>query len=192
MFNKNIARQLRPGGVRLRQKGYVLFTMAATIICICGFAGLVVDVGYSEYIRREAQAAADAGAKEAAFRLAAGNTNSVTTAAKRDTASNGFTDGSNNVTVTVNNPPLSGNYAGSDLYAEVIVTKNISTSFMGILGFPTMSISARSVGGTGPGTGCVFVLDPSANKALTVSGSGLLQTSCGVLVNSSNSDAMDV
>jgi hypothetical protein len=41
----------------------------------------------------------------------------------------GFTDGKKNVTVTVNNPPLSGAYAGNANYVEVIISnRNRRTS----------------------------------------------------------------
>ena len=194
MFRRTSAKPFSQRRGNARERGYVLFTMAAAIVSLCGFAGLVVDVGYGEFMRRQAQAAADAGAKAAAFKISSGSTDSsaIAAAAKQDTANNGFTDGSNNVTVTVNYPPNSGNYSANGQFAEVIVTKSLNTSFMGALGFSSMNVSARSVGGTGPGTGCVYVMDPSASKALTVSGSGKLQTSCGVWVNSNNSDAMNV
>src|SRR5260370_19595617 len=74
-----------------REKGYVLFTMAAAMIAICGFAGLVMDAGYGEYVRRQAQSAADAGAKAAALEILTNHTDKITAAAKQDTANNGFT-----------------------------------------------------------------------------------------------------
>src|SRR5713101_6780425 len=134
---------------RSGQGGYVLFMVAAAIIGVVGFAGLVMDLGYGEYTRRSAQAAADAGAKAAALEILAGATSSIDSAAQQDTANNGFKDGSNGVTVTVNHPPASGSYASKNAYAEVIVSKTINTSFMSILGFSTMEIKARSVGGSG-------------------------------------------
>src|SRR5579862_4314884 len=150
MFRKDPQSSKSKHPARSRERGYVLLTMACAIIALCGFAGLVVDCGYGEYLRRQAQAAADAGAKEAGFQLSAGATSSLATMVQQDTASNGFTDGSSSsqctssprqagcVTVTVNNPPTQGNYAGNSNYAEVIVQKVVGTNFMGILGFPTM------------------------------------------------------
>jgi len=192
MFHQKITRSTARRAARRRQRGYVLFTIAGAIIAICGFSGLVVDAGYAEYVRRQAQAAADAGAKAAALEIQAGQSNAIAAAAQQDTANNGFTNGVGNVVVTVNHPPLLGSYAANNGFAEVIVSKTISTTFMAVLGTPSMTVSARSVGGNGPGTGCVYVMDPAANKALTVSGSGSLQTSCGVWVNSGSGDAMDV
>ena len=164
-----------------KQRGYVLFTMAASMIAIFAFVGLVVDVGNAELVRRQAQAAADAGAKAAALEIGADATSSIATAAKQDTSNNGFTDAPNSsactstpvadgcVKVTVNHPPTSGSYSSNNSYAEVIVTKTVSTYFMGIVGYPTMTISARSVGGTGTAGGCIYALDPSAQDAVLAS-----------------------
>lgn len=173
------------------RRGYVLFALAASMVAVCGFAGLATDVGYAELTRRQAQAAADAGAKAAAFEIANGSS-AVTSAAKQDTANNGFTDGENNVTVTVSSPPSSGTYASMNNYAEVTVTRVINTGFMSVLGQRTMTISARAVGASmaTSGGGCIYVLDPTASGALTVSGSGSLRSGCGVVVNSSNTKAM--
>lgn len=175
-----------------RESGYVLFTMAAAMIVIVGFAGLVVDVGYSEYIHRQTQAAADAGAKAAALEIMSNHTTSITAAAKQDTANNGFTDGVGGVTVTVNHPPLSGSYATKNGYAEVIVSKTISTSFMSILGFANMTITARGVGGGGPGGACIYALNPTVQDAMLASGSASVNAGCGVMVESSNAKGLEV
>ena len=172
------------------QRGYVVFVLALSMIVICGFTGLVVDAGLGEYVKLQAQAAADSGAKAGALQVAAGQTSSVRSAALQDTANNGFTNGTNNVTVTVNNPPTSGTHAADSSYVEVVVSRVVPTMFMAVLGSTSMTVTARSVGGVGPGGGCVYVTAPSGQGALTVSGSGALYSSCGVVVNSSNSSAM--
>jgi len=174
------------------ERGYVLFTMAAAMIAICGFAGLVVDVGMGENVRRQAQAAADAGAKAAALEILAGHSSAVVSAAaQQDAANNGFTNGASNVTVTVNDPPLSGSYASAGGYAEVIVTKTISTTFMSVLGSPSMTISARAVGGGGGGGACVYALNPTAQDGMLASGSASVNAGCGIVVESSNSKGLE-
>ena len=173
------------------EKGYVLFTMAAAMIAICGFAGLVMDVGYAEYVRRQAQAAADAGAKAAALEIMANKTQRITDAAKQDTANNSFTDQVEGVTITVNHPPLYGSYASNNGYAEVIVTKTIATSFMSILGFPTTTVSARGVGGGGTGGACIYALNPNAQDAIVASGSASIDAGCGIIDESTNSKGLE-
>src|SRR5881628_2114211 len=107
-----------------KRRGYVLMTAAAGMIGLMGFAGLVVDVGYLEYYKRKAQTAADAGAQGGVAELNAGRNNTVNAAAIQDVTANGFTDGVNGATVTVNHPPLSGSYAGNSNYVEVIVNQS--------------------------------------------------------------------
>jgi hypothetical protein len=166
--------------------------MAATVIGICGFAGLVMDVGYGEYVHRQAQAAADAGAKAAAFEIVANQSSAViTAAAKQDTANNGFTDQVGGVTVAVNQPPLSGSYASKSGYAEVIVTRTVPTSFMAILGFSSMNIAARGVSGGGPGTSCIYALNAGAKDAIEANGNVSVDMTCGITVESSNSAALE-
>ena len=89
---------------------------------LCGLAGLAVDEGVFQNDRRMMQAAADSAAIAGDQEILAGNTDSVTSAAVNDAQMNGFTKGSNNVIVTVNNPPLSGSYSGDSNAVEVIVS----------------------------------------------------------------------
>lgn len=134
---------------------------AASIVALCAFAGLVMDSGFAEYTRRQAQAAADAGAKAAAFSIIEGRTGRIRAAALLDAANNGFRDGSGGVTVTVNYPPVVGPHAGNRGYAEVVVEKAVATTFLSVFGYSAVSVSARAVGGGGSaGAGCVYALGP--------------------------------
>src|SRR5579859_6501274 len=103
------------------ERGAILFLGVLTMFVIMGFAGLALDASYMYFHKRNMQTAADAGAYGGALELLRGNTD-TTTAAKRDTALNGFTDQSDNVTVTVNSPPLSGSETGNASFVEVIIS----------------------------------------------------------------------
>ena len=48
---------------------------------------------------------------------------------------NGFTDGTNHVTVTVNTPPVNGPNTGTTGFVEAIVSQPVSEVFLGTLGF---------------------------------------------------------
>jgi Flp pilus assembly protein TadG len=190
-------------GTLKRERGYVLMTMAVTMIAICGFAGLVMDTGYAEYTRRQAQAAADAAAKAAALEILAGQTSAINAAALQDATNNGFTAGgtpgqAGYVTVTVNHPPLFGSYLGNNSYAEVIVSKTLPTSFMSILGFATTNVTARGVGGGGGGGACIYALagtdtgqTHNVQDALLASGSAQVNSGCGIIDESTNSKALE-
>lgn len=83
------------------------------MVGLLAFAGLAVDVGYMQVMRRRAQNAADAAAMGALRELELGNTSNLSLAGRNDAALNGFTNGVNNTTVTINNPPVNGALAGA-------------------------------------------------------------------------------
>jgi hypothetical protein len=105
--------------------------VAATVVM--GFAGLATEAGFWYNIRRDAQNAADAAAYAGAVRLGfSGNVLELGDAAKltqiqntgRDlTSRNGYTHASDNNTVDVNWPPVSGAYAGNTNAVQVVITQ---------------------------------------------------------------------
>ncbi|MGA2409965.1 MAG: hypothetical protein ABSG46_06185, partial [Candidatus Binataceae bacterium] len=105
---------------------------------------------------------------------------------------NGFTNGSNNTTVTVNNPPASGPNAGNSDYVEVIVSQPQSTWFLSVLGYSQLSVKARAVAESESAAGCMYALDSSATQAVNLSNGVNISSSCGVIVDSSNSTALSV
>jgi hypothetical protein len=115
------------------------------------------------------------------------------TAARNDAALNAFTNGTNGATVTVNLPPSSGPYLANPKYLEVFVAKPVATTFMRILSFNSVTVTARAVGGATTSPYCIVALDPAVAGALTLQGSATVSTpSCGVMVDSNNSQAMTV
>ena len=176
------------------KEGFVIITVVLALVFLLGFAGLAVDIGFFRYIRRTAQNAADAGAVGAAMAMAAIPAESGVTGGRADAARNGFTHGSDGVTVAVNSPPTMGFYAGSSGFVEVIVTQPRPTYFMNALGIDSATISARAVGYVQQsGSGCVYVMSPDAKLALTLTGGSTLDMSCGIYVNSDHpNDALNV
>lgn len=165
----------------------VALTLTATLFAV----GLAVDVGRLFDVRRSAQAAADAAALAAAAVLyGGGSTASANSAAVSDATLNGFTNGSNGTTVAVAIPPTTGARAGDTRYAEVTITRQITTLLL-----PTQitSVRARAVGGVAPldMKYAVIALDSGAtNGALSLSANGSLTiTGAGVMVNSSSASS---
>ncbi len=173
---------------RRQQSGQVLVLAAISMVVLVGFLALSVDVGLLWASRRQMQTAADAAAVAAAVALRSGHSYHV--AAQNTSSLNGFTDGQNGVTVTPNNPPQSGTYAGNSSYVEVVVKQPHSVYFLGVLGYRTIDVSARAVGSRMNGPACVYALNPSTSDAISVSGSSSLSLSCGVLVDSSSASAL--
>lgn len=171
---------------RNREKGSILMLGAVAIFVVLAFAGLALDASYMYFHKRAMQTAADAGAYGGALELLRGNTD-TTAAAKRDTALNGFTDGSGDVTVTVNSPPLSGSKTGDASFVEVIISHPQDTWFMRALDFNSITVKARAVAGLGStGNGCIYALNrdtSNQNNGFFVNGTTNSTSSCGVFSN---------
>ncbi len=177
-----------PSSVQNRrgERGSILLLGALTMMLLIAFVGLALDACYMYFHKRNMQTAADAGAYAGALEILRGNTD-ISVAAKQDTSLNGFTDGSNNVTVTVNNPPLYGTKAGNANFVEVIVTHPQPTWFMQMLRFNSVTVAARAVAGVGnTSNGCVYALNrntSNTNNGFFVNGTTNSAFSCGVFSN---------
>jgi hypothetical protein len=177
-------------------QGFVGITSALVITGMLAFTGLAFDVGYLEWARMSTQAAADAAAMGALRELELGHSTTIATAGLNDASLNGFTNGVNNTTVTINNPPLSGSYQGNSSAVEALVSRTVPTFFMMIVGANSVPISARAVAQTtsssGSIGGCIFALDPTAPRSLQIAGSTSTTTAGSVIVDSSNSQAFEM
>ena len=197
-------KKLMPISTQLRKKerGFVLILSTVMLFVLLGFTGLAVDTGYLQWQRRTMQSAADAAAMGALRELELGRTNTgpaydLTLAARNDAALNGFTDGVNNVTVTLNNPPVSGSFNGDSTVAQVIISRPYPTFFMGILGTTSVTISAQAQAQTttsyGSVGGCIFALgvDPTSgannvSPALSLENGATLYSSCSAISESTD------
>ena len=143
MENIFSTRQLRQ--LARADEGQALVLTAAGLVVLMLMAGLGVDVGFLRYQKQQMQKAADAGAIAGASALIYGG--AVTAAARNDTSANGFTDGKNAITVTVNNPPQTAGdpYQGNSSFVEVIVSQPRPTFFMKVGGFTSVPVRARAV-----------------------------------------------
>src|ERR1700704_4167381 len=102
-----------PSAIRSRRtRGFVGITTALVITGMLAFTGLAFDVGYLQWSRLGVQSAADAAAIGALRELELGNSSTISPAGLNDAALNGFANGVNHTTVTINNPPRSGSYQG--------------------------------------------------------------------------------
>ncbi|MBL4830076.1 MAG: hypothetical protein JKY55_09380 [Aliivibrio sp.] len=177
-----------------KHKGVISALAAVSLIGLIVAAGLAIDTSkaYSDY--RHAQTAADAAALAGAFEKFYGRDSTIIDAAQTESSNNGFSDGSDNITVTVNNPPVSGFYSGDNHSVEVIITQPSATSFLQIIGIDTIDYTVRSVANsnTASGANCVYVLSPDQEKVLEVSSSSSLDAKCGIAVNSDHNKAMKV
>ncbi len=187
---------MNPLRIRLKeQSGVGAIVFALLLPVLIGMLGLIIDLGYAYQYKRIMQTAADAAAMGGAchiFRDDSNQSDNVEKAAEYDAAMNGF-DGSNGETRTVNEPPLGGVYAGQDGFVEVIISQQLPTYFMPVLGIYDMTISARAVAGVMAVPACIHVLNGTAVKAFEVtSASGLYAPTCVVKVHSCDGKALAV
>src|SRR6202040_4140039 len=152
-----------------REKGFVLVTTMISMVVLLAFLGLAIDVGYIEFVKTRMQTAADASALGGVQEIRMNGSAGLVSAAKADSALNGFTDGLNSVTVAVNSPASGGYYTADSTSVEVIVSQAVSTFFMELVGSPTVTVRARAVARLGSGTSCLYALDHSASNAFSAS-----------------------
>src|SRR5262249_43430851 len=81
-------------------------------------------------------------------------------------------------------------YTGDPTAVEVLISQAVPTFFLEVIGFNASGVTARSVARQGASDTCVYVLNPSANKALWVTGSGDFDSACGIWVDSNDSKAV--
>ena len=173
---------------RSSERGAVLAILALMIPVLLGALGLVIDNGYLYSVRRDMQSAADAAAVSAAQEIRRGNTK-YKDVAVQDAARNGFSV-QTDVSVSVNVPPTAGTFAGDSDYVEVKIRRETPLFFMRALHLKSKPVEARAVAGMRPRRGCVYVLNPSASKALDVGGTAHLETpNCAIQVNSNAANA---
>ena len=178
---------------RLRQQsGTVAVVVALLLPALLGMLGLVLDLGFAFHHKRIMQTATDAGAFAGAIAILREEDSQLNTKVLYDAAKNGF-DGSHGETRTINRPPQSGDFAGNSKFVEMIISQQLNTYFMPVLGIYDMTVSTRAVAGVMAGPGCIYVLNGTANKAFEVSSaSSLLSPDCGIKVHSCDHEALSV
>jgi Flp pilus assembly protein TadG len=176
------------------ESGQTLIFVAVSMSVIFGFLAMAADVGTLLHDKRNLQIAADsaaiAGAVEEKVSLVTGD---IQASGQRASTQNGFTNGSNQVTVTINTPPASGPHAGTAGYVEAIVSQVEPVFFMKLFSFTSMRVTARAVAFNGAtSTNCV--LADNLNQAATIDLQGSFNANfpgCSVVDNSNSPSALD-
>jgi Flp pilus assembly protein TadG len=181
---------------RRDQSGAYLIIAGLMMPVLVGFVGLGTDVTLWYNQHRKMQDAADSGAVSAATAYSSrpGNGNDTWTPQANAVASSyGFVNGTNSVTVTVNQPPLSGTHTATAGAIEVIVAQPQARLFSAVFGSAQAAVSARAVAAATAGTGCVLTLDRTMKGAATdVGAPAVVLTGCSLFDNSNNSAALTV
>ena len=178
------------------RRGSVAIQIGILMTVLIGMAGLGTEIPFLMFKHRQMQTAADSAALSAAVALSQGYP-AITTEANGVAAALGFVNGTGNVTVTVNNPPKSGNYTSNSSAVEVIVTQPQTLKMAGLLGVSQYNLTARAVAlsGSGSSTYCMLALDP-IGSGWAMAGVGLWggvqlwMSGCGMAVNASGAGAL--
>jgi hypothetical protein len=176
---------------RARQSGQITLLIALILTVLLGCVSIASDFGLFQNDRRKMQNAADSSTMAGEQEINAGNAGAVVSAAKHDAELNGYTDGASQITVTVNNPPLSGPHSGDSSAVEVIVSRIEPTMLLKFVNINTIKISARAVAIEGSAPYCIMALNPTATNAISPFGAALLQT-CAIVDNSNASKAFGI
>jgi hypothetical protein len=175
----------------------VLLVAAAMLVALVGLMALTLECGSLMAERRHAQAISDASAIAAAcdltynfgFNSGLDPQGSAKASALATAASSGYANDGTTSTVTVNIPPLSGDYIGQPGYAEVIVQYNQPRGLSGIFGSGSLPVTARSVarGTWQPFSIAFLALEPFLPASLTVAANASVNVVNGsVIVDSSS------
>jgi Flp pilus assembly protein TadG len=148
--------------VRDESGNYVILS-ALLMPVLVGTAGLGTEVGWWYYKHKNMQSAADSGAASAAAAYVAGG--DLTAEANAVTATYGYANAVNNVTITVNQPPTTGNYTSNLQAIEVTVSQPQQRLLSSLFGSDPVLITARAVALPNSGTGSVLALNSSASQA---------------------------
>lgn len=188
----NALRRLMPASLASDERGITAVTTGLALAMLAGFAGLAIDASAWQTEKRNMQGAADQAAYSAAVAVNTNASSNGTLNAKGVTAQMGYVDGQNNVTVTVNNPPLSGSYTTDNKAWEVIITKPQPLWFARLFMASAPSASARAVAIPGvPGSFCLLALDASDSGTISIQGTPQITTpGCNVEANSTSSSAI--
>ena len=161
------------------------------LIMLLLISGLALDAGLLEFRAIYLQNAADAAAQEGMLCLSRSDTTWATAGAAQATA-NGFTNGVNNVTVTLVNPPTSGHYSGDYNAVQATVSQTVTNLFMGLVNGGNSTVAATAVAKVLPT--CWWIMGsagPTSSPIFKVS-SASVRPACGVYLNTATGNNLGV
>ena len=177
----------------------MLVLFAGGILALLLVAALAFDVGMMLLERRDEQNAADAAALAAARYVFDGDCVAPTwtctnarAAAIQIAQINGFDDADPIEAVQVHIPPIHGRYVNFPNFVEVEIDAERKSIFAGIIGKATWPVGVFATATNDQDLVFPFsmlALDPTACKAIHVSGSGVVEANGNIQANSNGSEA---
>jgi hypothetical protein len=174
---------------RSGERGQVLVLFAGGLVALLLVAALAFDVGSMLVQRRDEQNAADAAALAGA-RYVLTDTVAAEAAARNIAQLNGYDDADPNEVVLVHIPAIHGRYVGFPGFIEVEVGSTRPSIFGGVIGRATWPTGAMAVATNDQNLTFPFsmlALNPTACKAIAVSGGGVVEAHETIQSNSNGS-----
>jgi hypothetical protein len=171
-----------------RDESGSVMSFLVVVPVLMGAVAIGVETGELYRTKRQMQSAADDAALAGSIdRLAAKNNTTITATARYEAQRNGFQDGVNSVSVTVNAAPT-GPYASIPGAVEVVITKPQSFGFGVTSGNFTMR--ARSVAAQGSYSsttsspeGCLVALTPANEQGVSFTSFNNFDSDCTIISN---------
>ncbi len=200
------------------ESGQTLIMITLLMVPMCGIIGLVSDIGYMHFVKTSAQTAAEAAVRAAVIDFHATNAGtacggSVVCAATATACpaaittpanslehgcmyaiQHGFSStGNQSVTYQAGSgtrPPTAPGSPVATYWVTFRVAQRVPQMFSAVLGNPSGVVVARASASLIGAADCIYALNPSASQAFSVKGTANVTSNCGILVNSSASDAL--
>jgi hypothetical protein len=175
-----------------RRRGSVAVQTGILLTVLIGTAGLATEITYLLYKHKEIQSAAGSAAISASVAIGQDAPRDPLSEARSVAASLGFVDdGGVTTSVTVNNPPLSGPYAGITRAVEVIISQPQPVSAFQLFGAgTTVAVSVRAVARKSDPDWCILTLSTSGVGVNASGGAVVTLSGCGMYINSSGAGAL--
>ncbi len=174
---------IRTGRRGHTEQGSILILTALSMVALLGMVALAVDGSYMYTERNRMAAAADAGAKSAAYEIFIGAGGDLQAYANREVVSHGFAPNPGGDTdVLVEAPPPDGRFAGTAGYVKVTVARTTGTFFARVLGLLDLRPAASAVAGTSNNVNCIITLAPpgSPPQGITLGNTTITMPNCSV------------
>jgi len=201
-------------------KGQATLLVTFALVPMIGLLGLVTDLGYMHYLKKSAQAAADAAVLAAVSQVHSNvggskftcdmvgvtckTSYTCPTSPTADNAAdiaclyakqNGFiSKGNQSVVIDANvGTTLPANAPGVNsaaYWVTVTVSQTVPQLFSAVMGNTTGKVAAQSTAGLNPAKDCIYALDPSSIGGYYQNGNTSVTSACGVYVDSSSSSAL--
>jgi hypothetical protein len=177
-----------------RDSGSVAIIVALSLVMLVGFSALGTETVFVLYKQRQMQSVATSAALAGATALMTGHPVNLATESLAVAATAGFANGTGGTTVTVNHPPLAGNYVGNANAVEVVIGQPQTLPLSSMFYSGAWNISVRAVATAGSSANaCALELDTSNTTGVTISnGATVTLNQCGLGVNANGSSALAV